>query len=104
MMSKIEQKYGLLIGMMCCIINRYDPQGLIRGGCPLDEYSPEAKELVLPLLATNDPTVLCKNVWYVFKKMFSAGEDTYGISWSNCVYISRDLLQLKKSLRRGYVQ
>jgi len=60
------------------ILNKYDFQGLIKGGAPEDEYDPEVRALVLWFVEHKDPKIreVATELHSIFCKYF--WEDTAG--------------------------
>lgn len=80
------------------ILAEHDLEGLIKMGCPDDEYQPEA-ERILPKLK-GEPTVneVAAITRDVFAEMFGCPERDYEMSVQDCLAVAADLREawLKK--------
>ncbi|GAK04768.1 hypothetical protein JCM19037_3212 [Geomicrobium sp. JCM 19037] len=70
------------------IINEWDPQLLLLGGAPLDEYEVEIKQIIDQLEKTSDANHLANRIKQILDESFSDDHD-----WNACVRVAHIIWQ-----------
>ncbi len=63
-------KRSLMIKKVRDIINKHDPIGLVKLGCPINEYHPEVKQIISKINLKNSVNELQEAVYHIFVNMF----------------------------------
>ncbi|GAK13794.1 DUF1871 family protein [Geomicrobium sp. JCM 19039] len=74
------------------IIDEWDPQLLLLGGAPLDEYDVEIKQIIVQLEKTSDANHLANRIKQIFDESFSDDHD-----WNACVRVAHIIWQERSS-------
>ena len=75
------------------IVNKYDPIGLLKIDCPVDEYDPEIQQIVPKISELNSVDKLQKVVYKIFVDMF---DESIAGSKENYRQLSEELYSLRK--------
>ena len=70
-MESILKKYGVRFSELLHIFNKHDPQELIKIGCPTDEYSPEARSIIVQLDKNQTVQEIQTIIYSEFVRFFS---------------------------------
>lgn len=94
-MKKRKLKYKELYNQVREISNKHDLMGLIRLGCPADEYDPEISEILPLIYKCSDVDELSIGIANIYNEMFEA-DFKASDKWISA--IATDIYKLKDQL------
>ena len=91
-MIKTSAQYAQTLHIIRDTLHRWDPNGLIEGGAPKDEFNAEVEQIAVYLPHMRSNTDTARAISEVFSKAFAPDE----FPLENCMEVGDDLYQSLK--------